>query len=66
MAAIKILLNKFGEKELPEKFAANEYQVLLVADKYQYGFDQLLLHTMYNDERYYTSKGRLHRKIKVR
>jgi type I site-specific restriction-modification system R (restriction) subunit len=33
-------LNKFGEKELPGKFASNEYQVLLVADKYQYGFDQ--------------------------
>lgn len=44
-------LNKFGEKELPEKFASNEYQVLLVADKYQYGFDQPLLHTMYVDKK---------------
>lgn len=44
-------LNKFGEKELPEKFATNEYQVLLVADKYQYGFDQPLLHTMYVDKK---------------
>lgn len=43
-------LNKFGEKELPEKFASNEFQVLLVADKYQYGFDQPLLHTMYVDK----------------
>jgi type I restriction enzyme R subunit len=44
-------LNKFGEKELPEKFASNEFQVLLVADKYQYGFDQPLLHTMYVDKK---------------
>src|SRR5690606_14616353 len=28
------------EKELPEKFATQEYQVLLVAEKYQTGFDQ--------------------------
>ena len=34
----EIQLNKFGEKELPEKFATTEFQVLLVADKYQYGY----------------------------
>ena len=39
------------EKELPEKFASLEYQVLLVAEKYQTGFDQPLLHTMYVDKR---------------
>ncbi|BAZ87912.1 type I restriction endonuclease subunit R [Dolichospermum compactum] len=39
------------EKELPEQFASNEYQVLLVAEKYQTGFDQPLLHTMYIDRR---------------
>ena len=39
------------EKELPEKFNTNEYQVLLVAEKYQTGFDQQLLHTMYVDKR---------------
>lgn len=39
------------EKELPEKFATNDYQVLLVAEKYQTGFDQPLLHTMYVDKR---------------
>lgn len=39
------------ESELPEKFATEEYQVLLVADKYQTGFDQPLLHTMYVDKR---------------
>ncbi|TET44556.1 type I restriction endonuclease subunit R [candidate division TA06 bacterium] len=39
------------EKELPEKFATDEYQVLVVAEKYQTGFDQPLLHTMYVDKR---------------
>ena len=40
-----------SEKELPEKFATQEYRVLLVAEKYQTGFDQPLLHTMYVDKR---------------
>jgi len=39
------------EKDLPEAFATREYQVLLVAEKYQTGFDQPLLHTMYVDRR---------------
>ena len=39
------------ERELPERFASPEYQVLLVAEKYQTGFDQPLLHTMYVDKR---------------
>jgi type I restriction enzyme R subunit len=43
--------NGIREKELPEKFATSEYQVLLVAEKYQTGFDQPLLHTMYVDKR---------------
>jgi len=43
--------NGFGEKELPDKFATDAYQLLLVADKYQTGFDQPLLHTMYIDKK---------------
>jgi type I restriction enzyme, R subunit len=39
------------EKELPERFDTSEYQVLLVAEKYQTGFDQPLLHSMYVDKR---------------
>ncbi|QOC24084.1 type I restriction endonuclease subunit R [Wenzhouxiangella sp. AB-CW3] len=39
------------ESELPEKFDSEHYQVLLVAEKYQTGFDQPLLHTMYVDRR---------------
>lgn len=45
------LLNGFGEAALPKKFAGEEFQVLIVADKYQTGFDQPLLHTMYVDKR---------------
>jgi type I restriction enzyme, R subunit len=44
-------LNGFGEKELPEKFESDDYRILIVADKYQTGFDQPLLHTMYVDKR---------------
>jgi type I restriction enzyme, R subunit len=39
------------EKELPDKFDTDDYQLLLVANKYQTGFDQPLLHTMYVDKR---------------
>jgi type I restriction enzyme R subunit len=47
----EVELNGFAEKMLPNKFASNEYQLLLVADKYQTGFDQPLLHTMYVDKK---------------
>ena len=47
----EVELNGFKEKELPKKFASSEYQLLLVADKYQTGFDQPLLHTMYVDKK---------------
>lgn len=39
------------EKELPDTFAKPEFRVLLVAEKYQTGFDQPLLHTLYLDKR---------------
>jgi len=47
----EVELNGFKEKELPKKFNTDEYQLLLVADKYQTGFDQPLLHTMYVDKK---------------
>jgi type I restriction enzyme R subunit len=37
--------NGFGEKQLPERFASDDYRVLVVAEKYQSGFDQPLLPT---------------------
>lgn len=43
-------MNGFAERELPEKFNSDEYKVLLVAEKYQTGFDEPLLHTMYVDK----------------
>lgn len=39
------------ESELPAKFASDAYQVLIVANKYQTGFDQPLLCAMYVDKR---------------
>ncbi len=36
-----------AESELPETFGRDEFRVLLVAEKYQTGFDQPLLQTMY-------------------
>lgn len=36
-----------AESELPETFGRDDYRVLLVAEKYQTGFDQPLLQTMY-------------------
>ena len=44
------VMNGFAESELPERFE-DEYQVLVVAEKYQTGFDQPLLHTMYVDKK---------------
>ena len=40
-----------SESQLPERFATSDYQLLLVANKYQTGFDQPLLCSMYVDKR---------------
>ena len=40
-----------SEKQLPERFSSLDYQILLVANKYQTGFDQPLLQAMYADKR---------------
>ena len=44
-------LTGYGEKELPDVFNDGEYRILIVAEKYQTGFDQPLLHTMYVDKK---------------
>jgi len=44
-------LTGYGEKQLPEVFNTDEYKILIVADKYQTGFDQPQLHTMYVDKK---------------
>jgi len=43
--------SSISEKQLPARFASPDYQVLLVANKYQTGFDQPLLCAMYVDKR---------------
>ncbi|WP_446009369.1 type I restriction endonuclease subunit R [Candidatus Electrothrix sp.] len=40
-----------SEKELPTVFEQEEYKILICADKFQTGFDQPLLHTMYVDKK---------------
>lgn len=40
-------MNGFAERQLPQEFNKDDYQVLLVADKYQTGFDQPKLCAMY-------------------
>jgi type I restriction enzyme R subunit len=44
-------LNGFPESETAKRFATDDYQVLIVAEKFQTGFDQPLLHTMYVDKK---------------
>lgn len=43
--------NGFAETELPKKFDTDEYQLLVVAEKYQTGFDQPKLVAMYVDKK---------------
>lgn len=42
---------EIGGQEPSDAFKKDEYRILLVANKYQVGFDQPLLHTMYVDKR---------------
>jgi len=44
------LLNQIKSTSIPEEFAKS-YHLLIVAEKYQTGFDQPLLHTMYVDKK---------------
>lgn len=43
-------LNKFPSTEIPDKFITDPYRFLVVADKFQTGYDEPLLHTMYVDK----------------
>jgi len=44
-------INGFSETQLPKQFRGDGYQVLVVAEKYQTGYDEPLLHTMYVDKK---------------
>jgi type I restriction enzyme R subunit len=43
-------MNSFPESETADRFDTDDYQVLVVAEKFQTGFDQPLLHTMFVDK----------------
>ena len=43
-------MNGFPGNDIPKEFRKSEYRFLIVADKYQTGFDEPLLHTMYVDK----------------
>ncbi len=42
---------RIKEKQLPQAFKGEEFGVLIVAEKYQTGFDEPLLHTMFVDKK---------------
>ncbi len=44
-------LNGFAETELPKRFDGSDYSILVVAEKYQTGFDQPKLCAMYVDRK---------------
>ena len=48
-------MNNFSEQKnnIPKHFKKKQYRFLIVANKYQTGFDQPLLHTMYVDKSLY-------------
>ena len=43
-------LNGFASKEIPERVREDPFRFLVVADKFQTGYDEPLLHTMYVDK----------------
>jgi type I restriction enzyme, R subunit len=43
-------LNGFPSNVIPERFREDPYRLLVVADKFQTGYDEPLLHTMYVDK----------------
>jgi len=43
-------LNEFPSNAIPERFQEDPYRFLVVADKFQTGYDEPLLHTMYVDK----------------
>ena len=49
--------NHIKEKALPGIFHNDEYGMLIVAEKYQTGFDEPLLHTMFVDKKAFRGKS---------
>lgn len=51
------MLNGFPDSEIPRVFKRDPYRLLIVADMFQTGFDEPLLHTMYVDRVLYGVKA---------
>ena len=47
----EVKLNGISEKSLPEEFHSIKFNILIVAEKYQTGFNEPLLHTMFVDKK---------------
>ena len=47
------IMNGFADSKIPKKFKKDPYRFLVVADMFQTGFDEPLLHTMYVDKQLY-------------
>ena len=45
------MLMNIGKKSIKEAFKEDDYKILIVANKFQTGFDEPLLHTMYVDKK---------------
>lgn len=50
-------LNGFSDAKIPKEFKKDPYRILVVADMFQTGFDEPLLHTMYVDKTLYDIKA---------
>lgn len=50
-------LNGFSDAKIPKEFKKDPYRLLIVADMFQTGFDEPLLHTMYVDKLLYDIKA---------
>lgn len=50
-------LNGFPDAKIPKEFKKDPYRLLIVADMFQTGFDEPLLHTMYVDKLLYDIKA---------
>jgi type I restriction enzyme R subunit len=50
-------MNGFSDAKIPKTFKADPYRILIVADMFQTGFDEPLLHTMYVDKMLYDIKA---------
>lgn len=44
-------MNGFSDSETPQRIKADPYRLLIVANKYQTGYDEPLMHTMYVDKK---------------